>query len=279
MSIKMYRKHVLAAFSILLFVVLCIFLSGTAKAYEYVDPETGNTCLIMDDADILSSSEELQLAEDMKPALQYGNIVFVSSEEAHSGSTLFYAGDIYYRLFGNTSGTLVIIDFYTREFYIASDGKNYDVITEAKANVITDNNYRYLSNGEYYEGASRTFRQIITVLGGDRISEPMKHICNAILSILAGMLICAIIVGATMGVKKTAQADVVNMARAHLTVLGLSTKKTTTTKHQVSSGGGGFFVGGGGGGGHSGGGFGGGGGGGFGGGGGGFSGGGGGHRF
>ena len=272
MSIKMHRKHVLAAFSVLLFVVLCLIFSVTAKAYEYVDPSTGNTCLIMDDADILDSSEEQKLAEDMKPALAYGNIVFVSSEEAHSGSTLFYAGDLYYDLFGNDSGTLVIIDFYTREFYIASDGKNYDVITEAKANVITDNNYRYLSNGDYYEGASRTFKQIVTVLGGDRISEPMKHISNAILSILAGMLICAIIVGATMGVKKTAQADVVSMARSHLNVTGLSTSKTKTTKHQVSSGGGGFFVGGGGGGG---GGFSGGGGGG----GGGFSGGGGGHRF
>ncbi|MBR5930735.1 MAG: TPM domain-containing protein [Lachnospiraceae bacterium] len=278
MSIKKHRKYVLAAFLILLVIVASISLSITAKAYEYVDPDTGNTCLIMDDADILTSSEEQQLAEDMKPALQYGNIVFVSTEVAHTGSTLFYAGDIYYELFGNNSGTLVIIDFYTREFYIASDGKNYDVITEAKANVITDNNYRYLSKGEYYEGISRTFRQIITVLGGDRISEPMKHICNAILSILAGMLICAIIVGATMGVKKTAQTDVVRMAMAHLNLTGLSTRKTNTTKHQVSSGGGGFFIGGGGGGGHSSGGF-GGGGGGFGGGGGGFSGGGGGHKF
>ena len=288
MSIKMRRrkslKVIIGLFAVVFAMLLSLMFAGTAMAYDYTDPNTGNRIIIDDGAGVLTDAEIRMLAEDMKPALEFGNIMFVTADEAHSSGINYYAGSIYHSYFGNgVSGTMVIIDFYDRDFYIFSDGKNYDVLTTAKANVITDNNYKSLSNAEYYEGARNTFAQIIAVLGGGRIAEPMKHISNAILSILLGMLICAIIIGATMGVKKAPPIDLVKMAAVNLFNVKAVTKKTTTTKTRVSSssgGGGGFFSGGGGGS-SSGGGFSGGGGGGFSGGsgGGGFSGGGGGHKF
>lgn len=284
MSIKMRRqksqKLLIGIFSVVLAMLLSLLFAGSAHAYDYSDPDTGHRIIIDDGANVLSEAEIGMLAEDMKPALAYGHILFVTSEEAHSSDIRYFAGSIYHSYFANgESGTMVIIDFYNRDFYIFSDGKNYDVLTKAKAQIITDNNYKSLSNADYYEGARNTFAQIISVLGGERIAEPMKHICNAILSILLGMLICAIIIGATMGVKKAPPIDLVRMAVVNLFNVKAVTKKTTTTKTRVSSGsGGGFFSGGGGS--SSGGGFSGGGGGGFsGGGGGGFSGGGGGHKF
>ncbi|MBO7729848.1 MAG: TPM domain-containing protein [Lachnospiraceae bacterium] len=284
MSIKMRghksRKVIIGLFAVVFAMLLSLLFAGEAKAYDYMDPDTGNRIIIEDGANVLTEAEIRMLAEDMKPALEYGNIMFVTADEPHSSGINYYAASIYHSYFGNyVSGTMVIIDFYNRDFYIFSDGKNYDILTTAKANVITDNNYKSLSNAKYYEGARNTFAQIISVLSGGRIAEPMKHICNAILAILLGMLICAIIIGATMGVKKAPPIDLVRMAAVNLFNVKAATKKTTTTKTRISSGGGGFFVGGGGGGGHSsGGGF-SGGGGGFSGGGGGFSGGGGGHKF
>ncbi len=280
MNIKMRgpksRKVLITFAAIVLAMLFALLFAGTAKAYDYYDPDTGNRIVIQDDAGTLSQEEIRMLAEDMRPALEYGHILFVTSDEPHTSSIYYYAGQIYHSYFGNgVSGTMVIIDFYNRDFYIFSDGKNYDVLTTAKANIITDNNYRNISNKEYYDGARKTFEQIISVLGGERIAEPMKHICNAILAILLGMLICAIIIGATMGVKKTTPIDLARMAAVNLSNLKAATKKTRTTKTRISSGGG-FYVGGGVGGGRSGGGF--SGGGGFGGGGG-FSGGGGGHKF
>ena len=279
MSIKMRRcksrKVIIGIFAVVFVMLLSLFFAGTAKAYDHTDPDTGNRIIIDDGAGVLTDAEIRMLAEDMKPALEYGNIMFVTADEAHSSGINYYAASIYHSYFGNgVSGTMVIIDFYNRDFYIFSDGKNYDVLTTAKANIITDNNYKSLSNAEYYEGAQKTFAQIISVLGGEKIAEPMKHICNAILAILLGMLICAIIIGATMGVKKAPSVDLVKKAAVNLFNVKAATRKTTTTKIRISSGGG--FSGGGGGGRSSGGGFSGGGGGFFGGGGGGFSGGGGG---
>ena len=288
MSIKMHGrkslKVIIGLFAVVFTMLLSLLFAGTAMAYDYTDPDTGNRIIIDDGAGVLTDAEIRMLAEDMKPALEYGHIMFVTADEAHSSGINYYAASIYHSYFSNgVSGTMVIIDFYDRDFYIFSDGKNYDVLTTAKANVITDNNYKSLSKADYYEGARNTFAQIITVLGGGRIAEPMKHISNAILAILLGMLICAIIIGATMGVKKAPPVDLVKMAAVNLFNVKAVTKKTTTTKTRVSSGGGGgggFFSSGGGGSSSGGGGFSGGGGGGFsGGGGGGFSGGGGGHKF
>ncbi len=286
MSIKMRGrkslKVIIGLFAVIIAMLLSLLFAQVAKAYDYTDPDTGNRIIIDDGAGVLTDAEIQMLAEDMKPALEYGHIMFITADESHSSGINYYAASIYHSYFANgVSGTMVIIDFYNRDFYIFSDGKNYDVLTKAKANVITDNNYKSLSNADYYEGARNTFAQIISVLGGGRIAAPMKHISNAILAILLGMLICAIIIGATMGVKKAPPIDLVKMAAVNLFNVKAVTKKTTTTKTRVSSssgGGGGFFSGGGGS--SSGGGFSGGGGGGFsGGGGGGFSGGGGGHKF
>lgn len=276
------HKVIMGLLAIVFAMLLSLLFARTVKAYDYTDPDTGNRIIIDDGANVLTDAEIRMLAEDMKPALEYGHIMFVTADESHSSGINYYAASIYHSYFANNvSGTMVIIDFYNRDFYIFSDGKNYDVLTKAKANVITDNNYKSLSNADYYEGARNTFAQIISILSGGRIAEPMKHISNAILAILLGMLICAIIIGATMGVKKAPPVDLVKMAAVNLFNVKAVTKKTTTTKTRVSSGsggGGGFFSGGGGssgGGGFSGGG------GGFsgGGGGGGFSGGGGGHKF
>ncbi len=269
-----FRAVVLATVLFLLFVLAP--LKTKAGVIEYQDRETGHGLVVQDDADLLTDSEEKNLAEVMKPALAYGNIMFISSAEPHSDSVQYAAEAHYKKYFGCEGGTCMFIDMYERMIFLFSDGHNLEVINKARANSITDNCYKYASDGDYYSCAKSCFEQINRLLNGEKINEPMKNNSNAILAVLVGMIICAGIVLGTMRVKRVSDKEILANVQNNLSLAKINIVKTGETKTRISSGGGGGFFSGGGGS-HSGGGF-SGGGGGFSGGGGGHSGGGG-HRF
>lgn len=104
-------------------------------------------------------------------------------------STASYADDFYHDSFGQTSGTLFLIDMDNREIYIFSDGAIYRTVTSSYANTITDNVYRYASREDYYSCASKAFEQIQALLAGQRIARPMKYISNALLALILAALV------------------------------------------------------------------------------------------
>ena len=161
--------------------------------------------------------------------------------------------------------SLFLIDMKNRYIYIFSDGENYNTITSDKAEIITDNVYRYASRGDYYECASRAFHQINTLLLGGKISEPMRIITNVLLSLYIGFFICFLFALVTFNAKKDnyllSGNYVKAFAMANFAAAVVGTHKVYNPPSDSGSG------------------FSGGGGGGFSGGGGGFSGGGGGHGF
>lgn len=229
--------------------------SFTVSAYEYTDPESGYTCLIEDSANLLRDEDEALLADVMKGALKYGNIMFASTDEAYDESTLYHAERVYKEHFGTQNGTMLIIDMYAREIFIFSDGANLDIFTKERTDTITDNNYKAASRGDYYACAKGCFEQIVTILDGGRINAPMKHISNALLALLIGFTASAAVVLGTMGIRKVSAKEILKSADVNLSILSLETEKEKTTKRKIESSGGGGFIGGfSGGGGHSGGG-------------------------
>lgn len=62
-------------------------------------------------------------------------------------------------------------------------------MTSSYADTITDNVYRYASSGDYYTCAYKVFEQELALLKGSKISQPMKYISNALLAIVAALLI------------------------------------------------------------------------------------------
>ena len=77
----------------------------------------------------------------------------------------------------------------TRNLTLYSSGDNYDTITRTDANVITDNVYRYASQGDYCGAAENAFRQCLSLLEGRKIARPMKYINNALLSLILSILL------------------------------------------------------------------------------------------
>lgn len=250
-----------------------ILITGNSDGASLItsDPSAeGYHVAIEDNARLLSTTQEQNLLVQLEELTGYGNMGVATNEEYNSDAAAL-ARSKYIELFGETNGTLFLIDMYNRRIQIFSGGSMYRTITTAKANEITDNIYTYATNGDYYAAASNAFKQIKIVIEGGRIVTPMRYATNAAFAIGLALLINFIIITAQR--KKSKASNSLTSALIHdkraprnSVVRGISTIMTNQkrTRHVESSGGGGGggFSGGGGGGG-----------------GGGFSGGGGGHSF
>ncbi len=153
---------------------------------EYVNEKTGYKVVISDGASLIGADKMKELIDDMIPLTKYGHIIFNSISYNHNYSTARYASEYYHSRFGTQSGTLFLIDMANREIYIFSDGENYKTITSSKAYLITDNTYKKATAGLYYDCAKEAYKEIFDLLEGRKIMEPMRHVTNALISIIIG---------------------------------------------------------------------------------------------
>lgn len=255
-----------------LFVPVAIDAVREQQQYARNDTSGSGKIYIEDAADLLTPEEEQLLTTHMQPITQYGGVAFVTTKN-NPGKEATYARNKYDQFFGKTSATLFLIDMANRKIYIQSGGKIYSTVTTDKAETITDNVYKLASRSKYYDCAAKVFDQIAQILAGGLIPEPMKHLSNALLSIVLALLVVFIVANYRTRIKNVTEAKVFDESAEKKFNVGepkqMVVISETKRRHTESSGGGG-----------GGGGFSGGGGGGFsGGGGGGFSSGGGGHGF
>lgn len=161
--------------------------------WQYQDADTGYYAIVWDDAELLTDEEEEYLLYDMMPITEFGHVVF-SSDYQDEMNTDYWAEEVL-RLVCDPgeSGTIFEIDMTNREIFIYSDGEIHKTVTKSFAYTITDNVYRFATEGRYYDCASEAFSQIYSVLGGGSIAQPMKHINNALLAVAFGILLNFII--------------------------------------------------------------------------------------
>ena len=266
------RKRIAILLSVIAILVLALPVSVFAQTLTAEDAEHGTKAVVQDDAGLYSEEECEMLLDQIKELLPYGNIGIETSEEYNSDVSA-YSRSEYIDMFGETKGTLFLIDMYNRRIQFFSGAEMFQTLNTTRTNEITDNIYTYASDGDYYAATSRAFEQVKIVLEGGRIVTPMRYATNAALAIGIVLLVNFIIImvqrkqsvnankltNALAYAGKTQNTSVVKNVRSVMT-------RQSKTRHTSSSGGGGGFSGGGGG--FSGGG-----------GGGGFSGGGGGHSF
>ena len=238
---------------IIIITVLSIPFCVKAKNVVYTNEETKYEIVIEDDANLLTEDEENSLKDKMIPLTNFGNAIF-KSIESNSSSADKYARDFYYKLYGNNNGSLLLIDMDNRDIIIASGGSNSKVITRAKANIITDNTYKYASRAEYYNCAAKTFEQIDTLLNKGKIAEPMRYISNIVIAIIVSFFVNLFLVLSKSSTKKANNKDIISGVNIDFKIGTIEGTKTGT--HTVynppSSSSGGSSGGGGGGGGFSG---------------------------
>ena len=253
-----------------LFAAACIVPFVTAKAddaFDYYDdpdvdkynPDTDYRIVIIDAADLFTDEEIKQLANEMAPITAYGHVCLITTDENGYGDTQYYAEELYDRMFGYDSGTMFVIDMDERLLWIQSDGAVLKTVNRSYANDITDNSYRYASDGDYYRCASKVFSQINTILSGGKIARPMKVICSLFMALLISFLVNYFIVNGASKIQNTSSNEMLMGAAKSLryttpNVVQTGQTRTYSPQSSGSSGGGGGHRGGGGGGGHHGGG-------------------------
>ena len=219
--------------------------------------EASGTLLIADDAHLLSEEEKARLIEDYSAITEYMGAAFVSTDYS-PGSTSSFAEECAIRYYRNDPAVLFLIDMDDREIYVYANGTAQKTISKADARAITDNVYKSASRGDYYECADGAFRQIYAKCTGQKLARPVKHITNALIAVLVGILINYLITAysripkAERRTKGEIKASVSSkMAHMPGIALGAAIVLSSAKHYKSSSSGSG---GGGGGGGHSGGG-------------------------
>lgn len=176
---------------VLVFVLVLVF-SAQVHSQEadirYTDSRSGYEVCIQDGADLLSPEEEKELLAVMKPITRYGNVMFLSTERPVE-DTAAYAQDYYHEIFGVESGTLLLFDMDNRVIHIFSDGRVYRTVTKQYALTITDNIYRYATNGNFFKAAQEAFRQEFDLLEKGRILQPMKILCSLLIAVVLSLLV------------------------------------------------------------------------------------------
>ena len=236
---------------------LALLIPGLAAAAETSrkNEETGYRAVIEDGAGLLDAAEYDAVFATMMPITDHCHVGFYT----YQGTSREYVMDKAKTWANDTfpgTCTLFIIDMATRQLAVWSSSDVRNTLTTDKAYTITDNVYSY---------AETAFNQMAWVLRGDKVSGPMRYISNALLALLAALLLAYLFISARMEQEvKVSMPDIVTATAGAGAVIAAKTL-TRKIKHSSSSGGshgGGFHSGGG-----------------FSGGGGGFSGGGGSHGF
>ena len=216
--------------------------------------DNGYYCIIDDSADLITDSQFMELIPYMLDCTDNGNALFVTIDHNNLGSAQRYADAYYDKMLKGTNGLLFLIDMDTRKIYISSSGAYRRIITNQKADIITDNVYRKASAGDYIGCAKEAFKEVSDLIAGNAIAQPMKYASNACLAVLIALFINYFI---ARGVSKTwapSEEDIAEHVFSSFNFTNPTVRHTNTTRtyspRSSGSGGGG----GGGGGGHSGGG-------------------------
>ena len=251
---KKMAKRFLALLAFVAMAFLLVLLpSGKAKAYDplynlddpdidKVNPDTGYRLMIYDGADLLSSSEMKQLAEEMAGITNYGHACLLTTDENVYKDVQYYSEEIYDELFGYDNGVMFVIDMKTRYLWIQADGDFLKVITRSYSDDITDNAYKYATNGDYYSCASKVFEQITKLLNGHKIARPMRYISNALFALLLSFLINFMVVSRASKIQNTSGAEMISGAKKMLRYTPptlIKTGETKTYSPQSSGSGGG----------------------------------------
>ena len=201
-------KKLISLISAIALAFLFVLPASAAEVQEknYTNETTGYNALVIDEADILSDNEELQLISDMAPLTAYENVMFLSTKQGVSDYRSFL-GNTLRTTFPVSDASVFLIDMGKRHIYIYSIGSNAErVLTNAEADNITDNVYRIASSGDYYLTAKSAYDQMLSLFKGQNIARPMKHINNALLAVGIALLISYIIILITsVNNKKAAQ--------------------------------------------------------------------------
>ena len=238
-------------FGILLAILLCLNISVPAFAQSDMP-------LLIDDADILTDSEESTLLSKLEniSANQQMDIVIVTVNDLYGETPRDYADDFYDFNGYAEDGILLLVSMEDSDWHISTSGYGITAVTDAGLEYMADQFVDDLSDGNYY-GAFVIYADFCDEFIGmarsgdpfdveDLPKEDFNFITSLLVSLGIGLVVALIITGRMKGKLKTVRqqteaADYVKTGSMNLTHsrdLFLYTHIDRRAKPQESSSGG-----------------------------------------
>lgn len=216
MKIKMKKRIGMILFTLL----ICLAMSFPVLA-------AGELPRLVDDADLLTNSEESELLELLNEISerQKVDVVVVTADTLNGKSPRAYADDFYdyngYGFGADYDGILFLVSMEDRDAYIAACGYGSTAITDDAREYILDEAVPELSNGAYLDGFKTYAGLCDTFISqarsgnpygvGNLPKEPFRIGMNLAISFGVGIVLALIITGVMAGqlksVRKQAAAD------------------------------------------------------------------------
>ena len=187
MRSKRFTACLLLAFVLSLLLCPC-GNAASADDARYTNPDTGYRVWILDDDGLLTTDAEKKVLEAMIPITEYGNIIFWSTSEP-TNSEIKQAEEKRYQICGNSSSGILAINMTERYVTFQSDGAIYKMVSKSYARSVTDNVSGYATDGNYCKCAVEAYGQILRLLHGERIAQPMKYISLVLLGLMLAFVL------------------------------------------------------------------------------------------
>lgn len=176
---------------------------------------TGYDAVIVDEADLLSSSEETKLLDEMYPLTEYANIAVYTVSTSTTMKDYERARQKRVELFGTDANAAIFtIDMYLRRIVIQRRGNMEKFFNNSRANNITNNVASLATQKKYYSVCSTAMRQMLAVIEERNVPEPMRYLSNAVIALMLGCITAfaiAVLTSSSIRKKKAAETSVVRL--------------------------------------------------------------------
>ena len=124
---------------------------------------------LVDDADLLSYSEELMLSEEIQEICKNNgvSVVIHTTDYTYGKDIATYADDFYDNGGYLADGLVFVIDMSERDYYTSTAGYLVDYLTEYDLEIICQDVVPCLSNGDYYKAFSQYLSQLNLFFAGN----------------------------------------------------------------------------------------------------------------
>lgn len=159
-------KKIIALLSV--FTLLCVFSVNACASYSE---------FIIDDADLLTDSEEIQLAEkiDTINSTHSINVVIHTATDTDDKYVEDYADDFYDNGGYSADGLVFVISMAERDYYTSTCGTLVDSLPAYRIDSICEPVVPYLSSGEYYTAFELYLEQLDNYLSSDWYSGDIPY--------------------------------------------------------------------------------------------------------
>lgn len=195
--------------TMLLVVMLCVSLTISASAASGAD--------IYDEADLLSSAEETQIAEKLsKIGEQFDAQIVIMTVPTSDGSIDTFVEDVYDSMnmgYGeNQNGVLLLVCMDSREYRILSNGYAGEAIGMDQIDAISEAIVSDLSDGDYADAfivfADQCAYYLDGYLNGFPFNAGKNLVVALIIGVVAGVIVAFILKKQLKSVRQQKQANV-----------------------------------------------------------------------